>query len=35
MLARPATDLYLTLAKAMGVEATFPSTTGVVEGVLA
>jgi hypothetical protein len=33
-LARPATDLFLTLAKAMGVEATFPSTTGVVEGVL-
>ncbi len=33
-LARPATDLYLTLARAMGVEATFPSTTGLVEGVL-
>lgn len=33
--ARPATDLYLTLAKAMGVDATFPATTGIVEGVLA
>lgn len=31
---RPATDLYLTFARAMGVEASFPSTTGVVEGVL-
>jgi hypothetical protein len=33
--ARPATDLLLTLAKAMGVDATFPATTGIVEGVLA
>jgi hypothetical protein len=33
-LARPATDLYLTLAKAMGVDATFPATTGLVQGVL-
>ena len=33
--ARPATDLFLTLAKAMGVDATFPATTGIVEGVLA
>ncbi|HTQ06451.1 MAG TPA: DUF1552 domain-containing protein [Polyangiaceae bacterium] len=32
---RPATDLYLTLAKAMGVTATFPGTTGTVTGVLA
>jgi len=34
--ARPATDLYLTLAQAMGVSgAKFPATTGIVEGVLA
>ncbi len=34
--ARIATDLYLTLAQAMGVaDAKFPGTTGVVEGVLA
>jgi hypothetical protein len=32
---RPATDLYLTLARAMGVEASFPSTTGPVAEVLA
>jgi hypothetical protein len=33
---RPATDLYLTLAKAMGVATpTFPGTTGVVDRVLA
>jgi hypothetical protein len=32
---RPATDVYLTLAKAMGVTATFPSTTGTLSGVLA
>jgi len=32
---RPATDLYLTLAKAMGVgTATFPGTTGPVTEVL-
>jgi hypothetical protein len=32
---RPASDLYLTLARAMGaMDATFPGTTGVVEGVL-
>jgi hypothetical protein len=34
--ARPAVDLFLTLAQAMGVaNATFPGTTGVVQGVLA
>ncbi|HEV8548976.1 MAG TPA: hypothetical protein VGQ57_08110, partial [Polyangiaceae bacterium] len=34
--ARSAVDLYLTLARAMGAtDATFPGTTGVVEGVLA
>lgn len=34
--ARPASDLYLTLARAMGAsQAAFPETTGVVEGVLA
>lgn len=34
--ARPATDLYLTLAKAMGAtSATFPDTTGVISEVLA
>jgi hypothetical protein len=34
--ARPATDLYLTLAKAMGANnATFPDTTGVISEVLA
>jgi len=34
--ARPAVDLYLTLAKAMGVaDAKFPGMSGVVEGVLA
>lgn len=32
---RPASDLYLTLAKGMGVTATFPGTTGTVDGVLA
>ncbi len=33
---RPAVDLYLTFAKAMGVsDATFPGSTGIVEGVLA
>src|SRR5690606_32168509 len=33
---RPASDLYLTLAHAMGAtSATFPNTTGLVEGVLA
>ena len=33
--ARPAVDLYLTMANAMGVkDATFPKTTGVVTGVL-
>ena len=33
---RPASDLYLTLARAMGaMDATFPGTTGIVEGVLA
>ncbi len=32
---RPATDVYLTLAKAMGVTATFPGTTGTLSGVLA
>jgi hypothetical protein len=32
---RPAADLYLTLARAMGaVNATFPGATGVIEGVL-
>jgi hypothetical protein len=32
---RPASDLYLTLARAMGaMDVTFPGTTGVVEGVL-
>jgi hypothetical protein len=32
---RPATDLYLTMARAMGVaDATFPSTTGPVTEVL-
>jgi hypothetical protein len=32
---RPATDIYLTLAKAMGAaNATFPKTTGTVAGVL-
>ena len=35
-IARPATDLYLTLARAMGASnATFPDTTGVVSEVLA
>jgi hypothetical protein len=35
-IARPATDLYLTLARAMGATgATFPDTTGVVTEVLA
>jgi hypothetical protein len=35
-IARPATDLYLTLARAMGVmNATFPQTTGPVTEVLA
>ncbi len=34
-LNRPAADLYLTLARAMGAaNATFPGTTGVVDGVL-
>ena len=34
--ARPATDLYLTMAKAMGVASpTFPGTTGLVTGALA
>jgi hypothetical protein len=33
---RPATDLYLTLAKAMGAtNVTFPGTTGTLSGVLA
>ncbi len=33
---RPASDLYLTLARAMGAtQASFPETTGVIEGVLA
>lgn len=33
---RPAVDVYLTLAKAMGVaDATFPGTTGTLDGVLA
>lgn len=31
---RPATDLYLTFAKAMGATATFPSTTGPVTEAL-
>ncbi len=32
---RPASDLYLTLARAMGAsQASFPNTTGLVEGVL-
>ena len=31
---RSATDVYLTLAKAMGVTATFPDTTGTLSGVL-
>ncbi|MBV9336322.1 MAG: DUF1552 domain-containing protein [Solirubrobacterales bacterium] len=36
MINRPATDLYLSLAKAMGVpNATFPNTTGPVTEVLA
>lgn len=35
-LARPATDIYLTLARAMGVgTATFPDTTGPINEVLA
>ena len=33
---RPAADLYLTMAKAMGAaSATFPGTTGVVSQVMA
>jgi hypothetical protein len=32
---RPATDVYLTLCKAMGVTATFPGTTGTLAGVVA
>lgn len=32
---RPATDVYLTLCKAMGVDATFPNTTGTLAGVVA
>jgi hypothetical protein len=32
---RPATDIYLTFAQAMGVTATFPGTTGVLQGVVA
>jgi hypothetical protein len=32
---RPATDVYLTFAKAMGVTATFPGTTGTLAGVVA
>jgi hypothetical protein len=33
--ARPATDIYLTLARAMGASsASFPGTTGVLEGAL-
>ena len=36
MVNRPAADLYLTMARAMGAaSATFPGTTGVVNGVLA
>ena len=36
MVNRPATDLYLTMARAMGVaDATFPSTTGPLTEVLA
>lgn len=36
LLARPATDLYLTLAQAMGVSGvSFPNTTGIVSEVLA
>ena len=36
MVNRPAADLYLTMARAMGAaNATFPGTTGVVDGVLA
>jgi hypothetical protein len=35
MVARPATDLYLTMAKAMGASSvTFPGTTGVVTQVM-
>jgi hypothetical protein len=33
--ARPAVDLYATFAKALGVTATFPGSTGTVSGVLA
>jgi hypothetical protein len=32
---RPAVDVYATLAKAMGVTATFPGSTGTLAGVLA
>jgi hypothetical protein len=32
---RPAVDLYQTLAKAMGVDATFPNSTGTLTGVVA
>ena len=32
---RPATDVYLTLAKAMGAtKTTFPATTGTLPGML-
>ncbi len=34
MVNRPATDIYLTLAQAMGVSATFPGTTGAVTEAL-
>ena len=36
MVNRPAADLYLTMARAMGVATpTFPGTTGLLTGVLA
>ena len=35
MAARPASDLYLTMAKAMGAgSVTFPGQTGMLSGVL-
>jgi hypothetical protein len=33
--ARPAVDVYATLAKAMGVTGTFPGSTGTLAGVVA
>lgn len=35
MVNRPATDIYLTIAQAMGVSASFPGTTGPISEVLA